>query len=245
MHVLPAQTQRLAYTQPRVMHQTDHEHLPGTPATTQYRRPLLAAKCFRERCLRPGPDLRARTVRNWPRSPASNPGGKNRNQRGSDNRSATAWSISPVRAQNRRNSHVAVNTALTVAPLRSRPGRYGVASNQCLNRARSGKLIVVQSNPTSSHHDKNTAVRPACMPGSCAPNATHRATPARNRWPPGARPTPDRAPPTARSRQAQTTPAQPEIGTTPEPNVTNVAHRVADTCEAQDLHAAKRTSLRG
>ena len=143
------------------MHQTDHEHLPGTPATTQYRRPLLAAKCFRERCLRPGPDLPRLAPAERPRSPASNPGGKNRNQRGSDNRSATAWSISPVRAQNRRNSHVAVNTALTVAPLRSRPGRYGVASNQCLNRARSGKLIVVQSNPTSSHHDKNTAVRPA------------------------------------------------------------------------------------
>ena len=37
--------------------------------------------------------VRVRTLRNWPDSPASKPGGVNRSQRGSDNRSATACSI--------------------------------------------------------------------------------------------------------------------------------------------------------
>jgi hypothetical protein len=39
--------------------------------------------------------VRVRTIRNWPHSPASKPGGVNRSQRGSDNRSATACSITP------------------------------------------------------------------------------------------------------------------------------------------------------
>jgi hypothetical protein len=68
-------------------------------------------------------NTRARTVRNWPDSPASNPGGVNRSHRGSDSRSATAKSINPVRAQNRKNSHTAVSVALTVVPERIRPLR--------------------------------------------------------------------------------------------------------------------------
>ena len=58
--------------------------------------------------------IRARILRNWPDSPASKPGGVNRSHRGSDNWLATACSITPVRAQNRRNSHTAVSVALTV-----------------------------------------------------------------------------------------------------------------------------------
>ena len=50
-------------------------------------------------------NARARTLRNWPDSPTSNPGGVKRSHRGSDNRSATAASINPVRAQNRSSSH--------------------------------------------------------------------------------------------------------------------------------------------
>lgn len=104
---------------------------------------------------------RARTVRNWPDSPASNPGGVNRSHRGSDSCSATAKSINPVRAQNRKNSHTAVSVALTVAPERSRPSRYGVASTKCLNRAKTGRLIEDHSTPWQAHQPRNLATRPA------------------------------------------------------------------------------------
>ena len=60
----------------------------------------------------------ARTMRNWPDSPTSKPGGVNLSQRGSDSRSATTISISPVLAQNRNSSHTAVRTAFTVEPVR-------------------------------------------------------------------------------------------------------------------------------
>jgi hypothetical protein len=104
---------------------------------------------------------RARTVRNWPDSPVSNPGGVNRSQRGSDNRSATAMSITPVLAQNRRNSHTAVSVALTVAPERSRPPLPGVASTKCLNRARATRLIEDHSTPCPAHQPRKLATRPA------------------------------------------------------------------------------------
>ena len=104
---------------------------------------------------------RARTVRNWPDSPVSNPGGVNRSHRGSESRSATACSISPARAQNRSSSHTAVSTALTVDPERCRPVRAGLASTQCLNRARSLRLTRRQSTPCAWHQLRNDAARPA------------------------------------------------------------------------------------
>jgi hypothetical protein len=61
---------------------------------------------------------RARTRRNCPDSPGSKPGGVKRRKRGSDSLSATIAAISPVRAQNRRNSHTAVKMAFTVEPER-------------------------------------------------------------------------------------------------------------------------------
>jgi hypothetical protein len=106
-------------------------------------------------------NARARTLRNWPDSPASNPGGVNRSQRGSDSRSATAASISPLRAQNRSNSHTAVKIALTVAPDRVRPARVEVTSTQCLNRPNSANSMRRQSTPAAAHHPRNRAVRPA------------------------------------------------------------------------------------
>ena len=104
---------------------------------------------------------RERTVRNWPDSPASNPGGVNRSHRGSDSCSATAMSISPVRAQNRRNSHTAVSVALTVAPERSRPPRPGVTSMKCLKRASDARLTEDQSTPCPAHQPRKLATRPA------------------------------------------------------------------------------------
>jgi hypothetical protein len=71
----------------------------------------------------------------------------NRSQRGSESRSATAWSITPVLAQNRKNSHTAVSVALTVEPARRCPRRCGVASTKCVKRARVGTLIEDQSTP--------------------------------------------------------------------------------------------------
>ena len=105
--------------------------------------------------------IRARTIRNWPDSPASKPGGVNRSQRGSDSWPATACSITPVLAQNRRNSHTAVSMALTVAPERSRPPRPGVASTKCLKRARLARLIEDHSTPWLAHHPRKLATRPA------------------------------------------------------------------------------------
>ena len=91
--------------------------------------------------------VRVRTIRNWPDSPASKPGGVNRSQRGSDNRAATACSITPVLAQNRKNSHTAVRIAFTVVPERNRPSRRGVASMKCLKRANPGRLMDDHSTP--------------------------------------------------------------------------------------------------
>jgi hypothetical protein len=106
-------------------------------------------------------NARARTVRNWPDSPTSNPGGVNRSHRGCDNRSATTASINPVRAQNRSSSHTAVRTALTVDPDRVRPVRAGVTSSQCLNRASSASSTCRQSTPRPAHQPRNSAARPA------------------------------------------------------------------------------------
>ena len=104
---------------------------------------------------------RARTVRNWPDSPASNPGGVNRSHRGSDSRSATTASISPLRAQKRSSSHTAVRIALTVDPDRIRPVRVGVTSTQCLNRASCANSTRRQSTPCKAHQPRNSATRPA------------------------------------------------------------------------------------
>jgi hypothetical protein len=106
-------------------------------------------------------NARARTLRNWPDSPASNPGGVKRSHRGSDNRSATAASINPLRAQNRSSSHTAVKIAFTVVPERARPARVGVTSTQCLNRASSASSMRRQSTPAAAHHPRNNAARPA------------------------------------------------------------------------------------
>ena len=106
-------------------------------------------------------NARARTVRNWPDSPASNPGGVKRSHRGWDNRSATAASINPVRAQNRSSSHTAVRIALTVDPDRVRPVRAGATSSQCLNRASCASSTPRQSTPCPAHQPRNSAARPA------------------------------------------------------------------------------------
>ena len=103
---------------------------------------------------------RTRTVRNCPRSPASKPGGKNRSRRGSDSCSATAWSITPVLAQNRRNSHIVIKMASTVPSRRILPLPIGDTSSQCLKEARPGKSIVFQSTPRAWHQLKNTATLP-------------------------------------------------------------------------------------
>jgi hypothetical protein len=144
---------------------------------------------------------RARTVRNRPASPASNPGGVNRRYRGSDSRSATTCSIAPVLAAKRRNSHTAVKIALTVAPDRACPSRYGVTSSQCLNRARSAKPIVAQSIPPCRHQLRKTAVRPAYARIVCgdrpAPSRQRRKSLAwRCRTSPGSRTTHDSLPST-------------------------------------------------
>ena len=128
VHVGAAQPQRFADAQARVSIKITRKRSRGVrqqPSTVSVCSAVSAsgngvsARAF---------SARARTVRNWPDSPVSKPGGVNRSHRGSDNRSATIGSISPVRAQNRRNSHTAVSMALTVEPERTRPPRPGVAS---------------------------------------------------------------------------------------------------------------------
>ena len=70
-------------------------------------------------------NARARTVRNWPDSPASNPGGVNRSHRGSDSRSATdrldqpGPSAEPQQLTHRGQDRVDRRTR----PGPSRPGR--------------------------------------------------------------------------------------------------------------------------
>jgi hypothetical protein len=56
-------------------------------------------------------------------------------------------SITPVLAQNRKNSHTAVRIAFTVAPERNRPSRRGVASTKCLKRANLGRSMDDHSTP--------------------------------------------------------------------------------------------------
>ena len=107
-------------------------------------------------------NARARTVRNWPDSPASNPGGVKRSHRGSDNRSATAASINPVRAQNRSSSHTAVRIALTVDPDRVRPvpGRADLEPVLEPGQLAPARLAR-QSTPCPAHQPRNSAARPA------------------------------------------------------------------------------------
>ena len=139
---------------------------PGTAPAAGGSRPAPPPTCSAESASGNGVSARAlsdraRTVRNCPDSPVSKPGGVNRNHRGSESRSATIGSTSPVRAQNRRNSHTAVNIALTVEPDRIRPPRPGQISSHRLNRARSGRPIRRQSTPWAWHQPRNSATRPA------------------------------------------------------------------------------------
>ena len=121
VHVRAAQPQCLPDPQPGVSSKITKKRSRG-----RRQQPSTAATCSAVSASGNGVcarafSARARTVRNWPDSPASKPGGVNRSHRGSDSRSATPASITPVRAQNRSSSHTAVMTALTVDPDRSRP----------------------------------------------------------------------------------------------------------------------------
>jgi hypothetical protein len=145
MHVRSAQPQRLsdAHT---------HSSTAASCSSVSASGNGVAARAF---------NARARTLRNWPDSPASNPGGVNLSHRGSDSRSATAASINPLRAQKRSSSHTAVRIALTVVPDRGAPFRVGVTSTQCLNRANSASSTRRQSTPAAAHQPRNSAARPA------------------------------------------------------------------------------------
>ena len=191
-------------------------------------------------------NARARTVRNWPDSPASNPGGVKRSQRGSDNRSATAASINPVRAQNRSSSHTAVRIALTVDPDRARPARAGVDLEPVLEPGQLRQLDPSPVHPLRLRTSPGTAPPARHRPGSCAGTAPRPAGSAGTRSPPGAPPTQRRAPPTTRCRRAATPPARPGTRVDQLGHVANVAagtDRVPDTRQARARPPPKPTSL--
>jgi hypothetical protein len=107
------------------------------------------------------------TVRNWPSSPASLPGGSQLRYFVSDSRPTSSASTHSLREQNRKNSQTPVITAFADFSIRKRGGDdtrglrggSGSSTSQRRNRARSSSVICFQSRPRSEHQVSSRAER--------------------------------------------------------------------------------------
>lgn len=107
------------------------------------------------------------TVRNWPSSPASLPGGSQFRYFVSVSRATSSASTHSLREQNRRNSKTPVITWFADFSNRNRGGAAtrglsggsGSSTSHRRNRARSKSVICFQSSPRAEHQVSSSAAR--------------------------------------------------------------------------------------